>query len=127
MVARLIKKAPLATVFLLLTIAFVGQAPALAVSGMSLSGDAAQAQYPRAPTSAEGETLDNERGREEAAPPDGGQGPASGVGGEAQSTGVGGDQRLPFTGFLAAAVLLTGVAMLAGGFALRQSRSAKRA
>jgi hypothetical protein len=122
MSARFVKKSLLAASLVLLVLAFAGPGSALAVSGVSLSGDAGQAQYPPPPRG-QGETLDEQPEQGAAPTGDQGAGPGGG-GGEAAPTGAGGDQELPFTGFLAGAVLLTGAAMLAGGFALRRVRSA---
>jgi hypothetical protein len=107
-------------------LAFVAQGQAFAVSGTSLSGDAAQAGYPITPNAENGETLDLVQGRVQDTPQAGETSPVSAGGERAQASGgaAGGDERLPFTGFLAAGVLLAGVALLAGGYAVRPPRSA---
>jgi hypothetical protein len=115
-VTSLVHKALLATASVLVVVALIVPASAFAVSGVSMSGNASAAQYPKV------ESLSQSPGQETLNESAGGGSPGQ----QPQTVGGGGGgaQRLPFTGFLAAGVLLAGVALLGGGYALRRPVSA---
>jgi hypothetical protein len=112
----LMRKATFTTASLLVALALVVPASAFAVSGVNMSGDASAAQYPKV------ESLAQSPGQETLNEAAGGGAPSQ----QPQTTSGGGGaaQKLPFTGFLAAGVLLAGVALLGGGYALRRPVSA---
>ncbi|HEX2232972.1 MAG TPA: hypothetical protein VHG69_06365 [Thermoleophilaceae bacterium] len=123
MVQRSLRRFTLGSTCLLLAIAFAMPASALAISGTSLSGDAAQRAYPIPPAGGEVETLDTGSGAPaptDGESPTGNQAPTAPAaqiqGAEASDEG----SRLPFTGYIAGLVLLAGVAMLFGGRVMRR-------